>query len=164
MNYKKIEKINFCPHCGALLQIKERFGKPHPFCPVCDRVYFSDPKVAVAVLIERDHHVLLVRRAVDPQRGLWTLPAGFVDADEDPKVAAVRECLEETGLQVNVTDLIDVLYGREHPRGAHILIAYRAKIIAGELKADDDVDEVAFFPCDDLPLLAFKTTKKILQC
>jgi len=55
--------------------------------------------VAVAVLIERDGKVLLVRRANTPQKGMWTLPAGFVDAGEDPAQAAERECLEETGLK-----------------------------------------------------------------
>jgi ADP-ribose pyrophosphatase YjhB (NUDIX family) len=125
-------------------------------------VYFADPKVATAALVERDGKVLLARRAGDPQRGLWTLPAGFVDAGEDPAEAARRECLEETGLQVRITGLVSVLAGQEHPRGAHIFIVYRAEIVGGELRADDDVDQVDFFAYDDLPPLAFKTTRRIL--
>ena len=84
--------------------------------------------------------MLLVRRAVDPQRGLWTLPAGFIDAGEDPIMAVQRECLEETGLEIAVTGLIEVLYGLEHPRGAHILLVYRTEIMGGELLPGDDVD------------------------
>jgi ADP-ribose pyrophosphatase YjhB (NUDIX family) len=114
-------------------------------------------------LIEGTEGVLLVRRANDPQRGLWTLPAGFVDAGEDPVVAAERECLEETGLQVRVTGLLDVLSGQEHPRGAHIVIFYRGEILGGNLLPGDDVDRVAFFERNALPPLAFNTTVRILQ-
>jgi ADP-ribose pyrophosphatase YjhB (NUDIX family) len=134
-----------------------------PVCPSCGWKYFADPKVAVAVLIEKDGQVLLVRRANDPQRGLWTLPAGFVDAGEDPILAAERECLEETGLQVKVTGLLDVIFGLEHPRGAHIVIGYWGTIVDGVLRAADDVDRVAFFSRDDLPELAFSATRKILH-
>jgi ADP-ribose pyrophosphatase YjhB (NUDIX family) len=116
----------------------------------------------VAAIIERDHQVLLARRANDPQRGLWTLPAGFVDAGEDPQDTIVRECREEAGLEVRVTGLVDVIAGQEHPRGAHILIVYRVEILSGELRAGDDVDQLGFFDLQDLPPLAFKSTIRIL--
>ena len=156
------DEIHYCPRCGTQLTQANRFGGLRKVCPACDWVYFADPKVAAAVLVEREGEVLLVRRANDPQRGLWTLPAGFVDAGEDPARAAERECLEETGLNVQVVGLLDVLYGQEHPRGAHIIIFYRAEIKAGKLQANDDVDRSGFFKRDHLPPLAFSTTKKIL--
>lgn len=157
------DEINFCPRCGTKVAEAERFGRLRPVCPACGWVYFADPKVAVAALIEQDQRVLLVRRANDPQRGLWTLPAGFVDAGEDPTEAARRECLEETGLDVHITGLLDVLYGQEHARGAHIVIFYRAEVVAGQLHPNDDVDRAAFFTRETLPPLAFTTTLKILQ-
>ena len=106
---------------------------------------------------------MLVRRANNPARGLWTLPVGFVDAGEDPAAAVERDGLEETGLTFKTTGLIDVLSGQEHPRGAHIIIFYCAEIIAGELNPGDDVDRVSFFDRSNLPPLAFKTTQKILR-
>lgn len=157
------DEVNFCPRCGAELTQAERFGRLRPVCPHCNWVYFADPKVAVAILLEQDSKILMVRRAVDPARGLWTLPAGFVDAGENPERAAERELFEETGLQAQVTELLDVMYGQEHPRGAHIVIFYRAKLLSGTLRADDDVDRVAFFSRNDLPPLAFSTTERILQ-
>lgn len=157
------DQINYCLRCGAKLELKHRFGHQRPTCPHCDWVYFPDPKVAAAVLIEQGDHVLLVRRNVDPRRGKWTLPAGFIDAGEDPMRAAERECLEETGLKVRVIDLLDVLYGQEHEKGAHIIIFYRAEIIGGDLSAGDDVDRVAFFSRGNLPPLAFSTTEIILS-
>ena len=140
-----------------------RFGKQRPVCPRCDWIFFPDPKVAAAILLIKDGKVLLVRRANEPARGLWTLPAGFIDAGEDPAEAAQRECLEETGLQVRVTGLLDVLSGLEHPRGAHIVIFYRGEILSGDLQAWDDVDKAGFFEFDKLPPLAFSTTQKVLQ-
>lgn len=80
-----------------------------------------------------------------------------------PRLAVIRECREETGLETAVESLVDVLYGREHPRGASIVLAYRLKVLGGTLRAGDDVDEVDFFPLDRLPSLAFNTTLKVLQ-
>jgi len=156
-------EVKFCQRCGAPMTWQDRFGRQRPICPRCDWVYFPDPKVAAAALIERDGQVLLVRRVNDPERGKWTLPAGFVDAGEDPAQAAARECLEETGLLVRVDCLLNVLFGLEHPRGAHIIIFYRAEIISGTPTPGDDVDRVAFFSREQLPELAFETTRKILS-
>jgi 8-oxo-dGTP diphosphatase len=155
--------INYCIRCGAKLVSIEKFGKLRPGCPECGWIYFADPKVAAAVLVEKEYLVLLARRKIEPARGKWTLPVGFVDAGEDPKDAARRECQEETGLSVQIGELLDVIYGLEHPRGAHIVLFYRAEIIAGEIKPGDDVDEVAFYSRNNLPELAFSTTRKILQ-
>jgi ADP-ribose pyrophosphatase YjhB (NUDIX family) len=130
---------------------------------MCGWIYFADPKVAVAAMVEQKQSILLVRRINEPQRGLWTLPAGFVDAEEDPVRAAERECLEETGLYVQVTGILDVLYGQEHPRGAHILIVYRAEILSGEIHPGDDADQAAFFDRHSLPPLAFTTTQRIIE-
>ena len=155
-------EINFCPRCGAAVTYEERFGKVRAVCLQCNWIHFSDPKVAAAVLVEQDGLVLLVRRANDPFRGLWTLPAGFVDADEDPARAAARECFEETGLTVRVTRVLEVIAGREHPRGADFVIVYAAQVESGILLAADDADEAAWFAKSDLPPLAFQATHRIL--
>ena len=155
-------EINYCPRCGSAITHETRFGKVRPACPQCGWIYFANPKVAAAVLVEQNGCVLLIRRANDPFRGLWTLPAGFVDAGEDPARAAERECLEETGLSVRVTAVMDVIAGLEHPRGANMTIFYRAKTLSGHLTAHDDSDQAAFFSLGDLPPLAFEATKRIL--
>lgn len=157
-----IDEVNYCPRCGASLVQLHKFGRIRPVCPQCEWVFFPDPRVATAVLVEQDDKVLLVRRAVDPQRGLWTLPAGFVDAGEDPVLAAERECREETGLSVRITGLLDVLAEQAHPRGAHIIIFYRAEVLSGDMVAGDDVDEVDFFRRGALPPLAFASTQRVL--
>jgi 8-oxo-dGTP diphosphatase len=155
--------IKFCPRCGTALTERLHSGKLRPICPNCDWVYFPDPKVAVAILIKKDDQVLFVQRRYDPQAGHWTLPSGFVDAGEDPKVAAQRECLEETGLEIHDLHLLDVIYGLEHSRGASILIVYQAQVQSGELKPGDDARQVAYFHIHHLPPLAFASTQQILD-
>jgi len=157
------DEIHFCPRCGAPTTQAERFGALRPVCTRCDWVYFADPKVAAAAVVERDGQLLLVRRVNQPYRGAWSVPAGFVDAGEDPARAAERECLEESGLVVRVTGLLDVVAGREHPRGADFVVYYRAEIVSGELSPGDDADAAAFFPRDRLPPLAFQATRRFLE-
>jgi 8-oxo-dGTP diphosphatase len=156
-------EFNYCPRCGTRVNHEERFGKVRPVCPQCEWIQFIDPKVAAAVLVEQEGSVLLVRRANEPFRGLWTLPAGFINGGEDPAEAAARECLEETGLNVRVTRVLDIISGREHTRGADFIIVYRAEVIDGVLRPDDDVDAVEWFGRESLPPLAFRATQIVLS-
>lgn len=158
-----IEEVRFCLRCGTPLKQRVLFGAPRPACPSCGWIFFEDPKVAAGVLVETDEGVLLVRRINEPARGLWSFPAGFVDAHEDPARAAERECLEETGLTVSVCGEPRVIGGREHERGADIVLVYPAKITGGVLAAADDAEEARFFHRDNLPGLAFRATRLALD-
>jgi ADP-ribose pyrophosphatase YjhB (NUDIX family) len=149
--------------CGTRINLEEKFGRIRPVCPACGWTYFTDPKVAAAVVVIQDDRVLLTRRINEPFQGFWTLPAGFMDAEEKPEDTARRECLEETGLQVKIIQLLELISGREHDHGADIVLVYRAEIIGGFLQAGDDADQVGFFSLNDLPQLAFKATQLTLQ-
>jgi ADP-ribose pyrophosphatase YjhB (NUDIX family) len=155
--------VRFCTSCGHAVEERFAFGRTRPVCPACGWIHFDDPKVAAGVLVIQDGKVLLVRRAIEPQRGLWSLPAGFVDSDEDPRRAAQREALEETGLEIETTGVLDVFSGREHPAGADIILVFTARPRAGELRPGDDADAVAFFGPDELPGLAFEATRRTLE-
>ena len=148
--------------CGAHLERRELFGSLRPACPSCGWIFFADPKVAAGVLVEQEDQVLLVQRLNEPGVGLWSIPAGFVDAGEDPAAAAQRECLEETGLEVQILSLMDVIGGREHERGADMVIVYHAQITGGHLEAGDDAGQARFFTRHNLPPLAFLATRKAL--
>ncbi|MCX6082734.1 MAG: NUDIX hydrolase [Chloroflexi bacterium] len=156
------DTIKFCPRCGTPVTTQYHYGQDRPVCPGCGWMYFADPKVAAAVLIERDGRILLVQRANEPHKGLWTLPAGFVNAGEDPALAAARECLEETGLEVEITGILDIVAGREHARGSDFVIFYRGLAPRGEAQAADDAAAVGWFGRASLPELAFKSTGYIL--
>jgi len=158
-----LSDFNFCPRCGTAVVRQHLYGQMREVCPQCKWIHFIDPKVAAGVLVVQAERVLLVRRSGEPFRGLWTLPAGFVNAGEDPAEAAARECLEETGLSVRVTRVFDIVAGKEHPRGADFVIVYEAQVISGELQADDDADAAEWFDKNNLPPLAFRATQVILS-
>jgi 8-oxo-dGTP diphosphatase len=157
------DPVRFCVACGAPVERKEAFGKLRPVCPNCGRVHFFDPKVAAAVFVVHDGNVLLVRRVNEPELGKWSLPAGFVDGEEDPRLAAERECLEETGLKVEADRLLDVIHQPVEAEGASIVIVYHGRLMGGTLTARDDIDASGFFSPDELPPLAFESTLKMID-
>jgi 8-oxo-dGTP diphosphatase len=156
----------YCPKCATPLVTQLVETTPRRVCPGCGYIYYVDPKVAVGVLVMENGRLLLIRRAMNPQKGKWSIPAGYVDHGEDPQKTAVREALEETNLEVTITGLEDVIFNadtRPGEAGASIFIIYQAKRLGGELKAGDDADEARFFDIHDLPELAFTSTDQAIQ-
>lgn len=156
-------EIVYCSRCGAKMITRRVGDKPRRACPACGFIHFTDPKVGVGVCVVQDGKVLLVRRVMEPERGKWSVPAGFVDAGEDPADVAVRETMEETNLRVAVEGLIDVFHNPLEQGGASIFILYRARLLDGEMQAGDDADRVGFFPLHALPPLAFASTKEMIR-
>src|SRR6516162_1006284 len=91
-----------CPYDGELLCADPRLSKEHLSCPRCGFVDYNNPKPCVAIMIVDQGKLLLARRAVEPAKGMWDIPGGFIDAGESAEQAVVREALEETALQVEV--------------------------------------------------------------
>lgn len=156
----------YCPYCGAPLGEAVRHGALRPFCAACNFIQFHDPKVAVVALVEHDGAVLLIRRGVDPGKGLWALPGGFMDAGEMPETALQRELLEEVGLAVAVGPLLGIfpIVTGKATRG--IVLAYEAAVgeaAAALPVAADDVTEARWFNANALPTeLAFDSTRALL--
>ena len=133
---------------------------------VCDRcgfVAYRNPAPAAGVLLIEDNGVLLVQRKFEPRRGLWTLPAGFVEYDEHVADCAVRETKEETNLDVELEQLFGAYMAMDDPRVQVVLLLYTCRRIGGELRAGDDAIEARFFPLDaQLPPNAFKAHEQPL--
>jgi len=156
-----IREAHFCPMCGTKLNMVDRHGALRPVCPNCGHVVYFDPKVAVVVFIEQDDKILLVQRGNDPGRGLWAMPAGFVEWNEPPEEAAIRETVEETGLEVEITGLMEVFPKLDNGL-ANIIIAYRAQVTGGTLVAGDDADDAQWFTRDNLPELVFYPSQTLV--
>ena len=120
-------------------------------CVTCRRIHYNDPKIAVGVAVFRDDALLLVRRIMNPGRGRWALPGGWVDAGQDPRDAAAREALEEAGVVVDVGDIVDAVLTES---GGGIFLLFDGRWVSGEPVAGDDADGAGFFRRDDLPPLA----------
>jgi 8-oxo-dGTP diphosphatase len=153
----------FCPRCASPMQTAAVMDRPRRVCPSCGYVYFTDPKVGVGVAVVKGRRLLLVKRAMNPERGKWSLPAGYLDQGEDPRETAARETSEETGVEVVVEEVLDVFYNSPDEGGASIFILFRAKPVGGFLAAGDDAEDAGYFALDDLPELAFDSTRAAVQ-
>jgi len=132
-------------------------GVDRRVCTACDRVHYVDPKIAVGVAVFRDDRILLVRRSMNPGRGRWSVPGGYVDIGHDPRAEAAREVMEEAQVVVEVGPVIDVFHNPPD-EGSTIFVLYAAGWLSGEPTPGDDADDARFFGRDELPDLTFAST------
>jgi ADP-ribose pyrophosphatase YjhB (NUDIX family) len=136
----------FCPRCATPI---ER-GEDHVHCPACAWVGWANSVPAVQALVERDGRLLLARRAVEPGRGRWDIPGGFLQEGEHPHDGVRRELREETGLEVEPGAFrgawLDPYDGR-----TVLGLTYDASPGPGEPRPADDVAELRWFGPDELP-------------
>ena len=143
--------MNYCSLCGTRLESKLLEGRERAFCAQCNRVHYRQLKVGVGAIIEQHNMILLFQRAYTPFQDDWNLPAGYVEHDEHPAHAAIREVHEETGLQVRVESLREVYFFTDDPRGNGLLIVYTCHILGGELTESHEGGHIRFFSQHDLP-------------
>ena len=99
--------MKYCSNCGTLVDIRVPEGDtlPRHVCPACNVIHYHNPKMVVGCIPKWENKVLLCRRAIDPRRGLWTLPAGFMENAETLEQAAARETMEEANARVKIGNL-----------------------------------------------------------
>ncbi len=160
-------KFRYCPYCAAPMSEVVRFNALRPVCSGCGFVQFHDPKVAVIALVLHLDKVLLIQRAVDPAKGKWSLPGGYMDADEMPKDALQRELKEEVGLRSKIGGLIDI-FPMENDEGQRIgiVLAFRAVPFSSPdiPYVADDAQDAGWFGAHEIPAdLAFESTTSLLN-
>ena len=161
----------YCPHCATPLEQAAVFNQIRPRCPDCGFIHFRDPKVAVIAFVTYNDRLLLICRAVEPAKGLWALPGGYMDADEMPREALRRELEEEVGLDVNVGRLLDIFPMEDPATTSHkerrgIVLAFEAEPANDDLitlQSMDDVSAAGWFAVDELPAeIAFASTETLV--
>jgi ADP-ribose pyrophosphatase YjhB (NUDIX family) len=156
--------IRFCARCGGGLErVIVVAGEPERLgCVACSRITYLNPRVAAGALFLHDNGIVLVRRAIEPGRGLWTYPGGFVDLGETVQAAAVREAREETGLRIS---LISILDAYSYAESDVVVVAYSADVVGGARRAGPECLEVASFAPEALPWeeLAFPSAHAALR-
>lgn len=150
--------ILWCCKCRTSMTTREIAGKPRRVCPACRHIHFIEPKVGVGVCVVQEGSILLVQRRFDPEKGKWSIPAGYLDHGDDPALHAVSEVREETGLEVKIVGLAGVFHNPPEQGGATVFILYRGERTGGRMCAGDDASDVGFFARDALPEIAFAST------
>lgn len=158
-----MKTLKFCPRCGyAPLTTRAEGGKERQVCPNCGYIHYVNPVPAVGILIEKDDGVVLIRRGSPPHQDEWTLPSGFIEADESAEEAAIREAEEETGLKVEIIELAAVNSFPEGPPLSGIMIFFRARPVGGHLRGGDDASEARVFHPGAIPRLPFRTHREMI--
>jgi len=129
--------MNFCSHCGqpVTLRVPEGDNRPRFVCSACGTIHYQNPKIVAGCVPEHDGKILLCRRAIEPRRGYWTIPAGFMENGETTQDAARREALEEALADVEVGSLLAVVHVL-HANQVHVM--FRARLPTPEFGAGDE--------------------------
>lgn len=148
--------MNFCSSCGAALRlaVPEGDDRERSTCPSCEAVHYVNPRNVVGCLVEDGGRVLLCRRAIEPSRGLWTLPAGFLELDESMVAGAARETMEEALAEVEIIAPLAVL---DLVHIGQVYTLFRAVLSKPGIGVGPESLEVGMFGPDELPFgeLAF---------
>jgi 8-oxo-dGTP diphosphatase len=159
-----VKKFTFCPACQAKLTPMIEDNNHLMFCRDCGGKYYTNPlPSAVALVRDVRGDILLVKRGVEPGVGKWALPSGFIEENELPEQAAVRELLEETGIQGRIQRLVGVYTEPTKLYGNVLLVAYELTIAGGRIRAGSDCREAKFYPVNRLPAIPFAGHRQIIK-
>lgn len=149
--------FTYCPYCRTELASRPIEDIDRQFCPGCGEVFYRNSKPCAGALVSNPQgELLLTRRAVEPFKGKWDLPGGYLEDGEHPEAGAIRELKEETGLTIRITGLGGIYMDTYGAGGVSTLnIFYEAEVVSGEEGSQGDVSEIRWFRAEELPLDAF---------
>ena len=157
-------KKRFCTYCGQATEVQVPAGdnRPRRVCPACHAIHYENPLIVVGCVPEYEGRILLCRRAIEPRRGYWTMPAGFMELNETLEDGAARECLEEALAQVDIGTPLALV---NVPEAGQVHVFFRARMSSGAFGAGEEslearLVEPAAIPWDEL---AFPSTRYALQ-
>jgi ADP-ribose pyrophosphatase YjhB (NUDIX family) len=157
-------RFEYCPLCGTKLVLRVKGGRKRPACASCTFVQFRNPAPGVVVVVERGGFVLLGQRRGGFGKGRWGLPQGYIEFDEDFLTAAIREVREETGFDVEIRSILNVVSNQLSPNLHTLAIVLLAGVVTGEPRAGDDLSTLAWFPiAGPLPEMAFEADEYIIE-
>ncbi len=157
--------MNFCSQCASPIEqrIPEGDNRLRFVCPQCQTIHYQNPRIIAGCMPVWGEQVLMCRRAIEPRRGFWTLPAGFMENGETLEQAAARETMEEACARVHSMQLY-TLFDLPHINQVYML--FRAQLTDLNFAAGEESLEVRLFDEQDIPWseLAFPTIGRTLEC
>ncbi len=158
-----INTINYCTQCGSKTRkiIPEGDQKLRHVCSQCETIHYQNPKIITGCLIEHDDKILLCRRAIEPQSGKWTLPAGFMENNETTTQGAIRETQEEANANVTELQLYSVY---DIPHISQVYMIYRGRLSEADFSPGIESLDVQLFNKENIPWqeLAFSVIRQTL--
>lgn len=157
------QAIIYCTQCGSKTeqQIPEGDQKLRHVCTSCDTIHYQNPKIITGCLIEHEEKILLCRRAIEPQSGKWTLPAGFMENNETCMQGAIRETQEEANASISNLQLFSVF---DIPHISQVYMIYRAQLSETDFSPGIESLDVKLFDKSSVPWneLAFSVIRETL--
>lgn len=142
--------------------VPEGEGLERLVCDHCGWIHYENPKVVVGSIATWEERILLCRRSIDPRKGYWTMPAGFLEMGETTEAGARREAEEEARADLEITDLLGIY---NIPRIGQVQILYRARLRSPDVRAGEETREVRLFRWEEIPWddLAFPSVRWALK-
>ncbi len=159
-----MEPYKYCPICAKALEEILLEGRDRFTCKKCGWINYLNPLPVISCLaVDPDGKVLLIKRGIEPSKGCWALPGGFIEIDETPGEAGLRELEEETGLEAKEGRLVGVRRHESPMYGPLIMVGIEMILSGGELKAGDDAADAAFFSPEDIPDIPFRSHRELIS-
>jgi ADP-ribose pyrophosphatase YjhB (NUDIX family) len=156
--------MTFCLQCGhsTVLQIPEGDNRQRLCCPQCGYIHYENPKMVVGTIPVWENKILLCKRAIDPRKGFWTLPAGFMELNESTQAGAIRETHEEAGAQFEIGDIYSIL---DVVKANQVHFFYLARLTSSTFNPGEETLEAKLFEPNQIPWaeIAFQTVEMTLR-
>lgn len=158
------EKYKFCPLCGHRLTFGNIEGRGRLFCRQCRWVSYKNPlPVTACAAKNRAGQILLTKRNIEPAINKWALPGGFIESEENPEKACLRELIEETGATGKIKRLIGVYLHKTKKYGPLLVIGYEVELFKDVISVGSEVKEAKFVSRKTLPYIPFVSHRKIIE-
>ena len=156
--------IRYCRTCGSAVEYRipdDGDTRERAVCPACHTIHYENPLNVVGTIPVLDGKVLLCKRNIEPRKGKWTLPAGFMELQETSAQGAARETVEEAGAQFTLGPLFSLL---NVPRVGQVHLFYRATLLSDQFAPGYETMEARLFTEEEVPWdeLAFRTVRETL--
>ena len=156
--------MNYCSQCAqpVALEVPAGDNRPRHVCHSCGHIHYENPRLVVGCVPDFQGSILLCRRAIEPRRGFWTVPAGFMELGETAEQAAVREAREEANAEIAIERLLAVY---TIPRIAQVQIMYLARLTSATISPGPESLEVVLAGWGEIPWaeLAFPSVRWVLE-